>query len=188
MGQRRGEQVFHSKFSLTDDATIPHRPASRPWDDEGMPSRQTLLIERGVVANFLYDLQTAGMARAQSTSSGSRGWGSMPAPSISALVVEEGDVPYEDMVRDMDEGLVIEMLMGAEQGNVLGGDFSGNVLLGYKVERGEIVGRVKDTMVSGNVYEALKDLVAIGNEGRWMGSSLKVPHLYFPALSVASKE
>ncbi|MEE8472844.1 MAG: TldD/PmbA family protein [Dehalococcoidia bacterium] len=188
LGQRRGEQVFHSKFTMTDDATIPYRPASRPWDDEGMPSRKTPLAERGVVANFLYDLQTAGMAHAQSTSSGSRGWGGMPAPSISALVVEEGDVSFEDMVRDMQEGLVIEMLMGAEQGNVLGGDFSGNVLLGYKVEGGEIVGRVKDTMVSGNVYEALKNLVAIGNEGRWMGSSLKVPHLYFSALSVASKE
>jgi PmbA protein len=51
--------------------------------------------------------------------------------------------------------------MGAEQGNILGGDFSGNVLLGYKVENGKIVGRVKDTMVSGNIYQLLKHLPAV---------------------------
>ena len=87
----------------------------------------------------------------------------------------------------MKKGLVIEQLMGAEQGNILGGDFSGNVLLGYKVESGKIVGRVKDTMVSGNVYQILKEGLAIGSEARWVGSFLKTPPLYCPSLSVASK-
>jgi len=77
--------------------------------------------------------------------------------------------------------------MGAEQGNILGGDFSGNVLLGYKVENGKIVGRVKDTMVSGNVYQVLKQIAAIGKDARWVGSFLQTPHLYCPSLSVASK-
>jgi PmbA protein len=91
------------------------------------------------------------------------------------------------MVQDMKEGLVIEQLMGAEQGNLLGGDFSGNVLLGYKVESGKIVGRVKNSMVSGNVYQALKDIAAIGSEARWVGGFLQTPHIYIPKLSVASK-
>jgi PmbA protein len=91
------------------------------------------------------------------------------------------------MVSDMKEGLVIEQLMGAEQTNVLGGDFSGNVLLGYKVERGKMVGRVKDTMVSGNIYQVLKDIVAIGSEPRWVGGWLNTPPLYCPSVSVASK-
>ncbi|MBM2824858.1 MAG: PmbA/TldD family protein [Dehalococcoidales bacterium] len=77
--------------------------------------------------------------------------------------------------------------MGAEQGNILGGDFSGNVLLGYKVENGKIVGRVKDTMVSGNVYQLLKQISAIGSDARWVGSSVSTPSLYFPSVSVASK-
>jgi PmbA protein len=87
----------------------------------------------------------------------------------------------------MKEGLVIEQLMGAEQGNILGGDFSGNVLLGYKVENGEITGRVKNTMVSGNVYQVLKQINAIGSESRWVGEFLQTPHLYIPTLSVSSK-
>jgi PmbA protein len=77
--------------------------------------------------------------------------------------------------------------MGATQGNVLGGDFSGNVLLGYKIENGKIVGRVKDTMVSGNIYRLLKNIAAIGSESRWEGGALNTPPLYLTDVSVAAK-
>jgi PmbA protein len=90
------------------------------------------------------------------------------------------------MVSDIKEGLVIEQLMGAEQGNILGGDFSGNVLLGYKVESGKIVGRVKNTMVSGNVYQLLKEINAIGSQPKWVGGIINTPPIYCPRLSVAS--
>jgi len=93
----------------------------------------------------------------------------------------------EEMVKDIKEGLVIEQLMGAEQGNILGGDFSGNVLLGYKVESGKIVGRVKNTMVSGNVYQVLREVSAVGSRAEWVDGFLHTPPLYCPRLSVASK-
>jgi PmbA protein len=183
---RQGKQLFDNRFSLWDDATIDYRPASRPCDDEGIPSQRISLIEKGVVANFLYDLQTAAHAGVESTGSASRGRGSTPAPSISAVVFEEGDTGFEDMLLETKEGLVVEVLIGAGQGNVLSGDFSGNVLLGYKVENGEIVGRVKDTMISGNIYDVLKELIAIGNEAKWVGSSLKTPAIHLAGLSVIS--
>jgi PmbA protein len=91
------------------------------------------------------------------------------------------------MVRDIKEGLVVEFIIGAEQGNILNGDFSGNVLLGYKVEKGEITGRVKNTMVSGNVYQALKQIEAIGQERRWVEGFLLTPCLCCTSLSVAAK-
>jgi PmbA protein len=188
IGNRLGEQVFDERFWLCDDPTIPYCPESRPCDDEAVPSRRTPLIERGVVTNFYYDLQTAARANAESTGNGSRGPGGQPSPSPSAFIITPGNVSFADMVSDIREGLVVEQLMGAEQGNILGGDFSGNVLLGYKVENGKIVGRVKDTMVSGNIYQALKQIAGIGDEARWVGGSLNTPHLFFPALSVASKE
>ena len=186
IGKKLGETIFDTKFSLWDDATVAYRPHSRPCDDEGIVSRRTPLIEKGVVANFLYDLQTAALANKQSTGSAGRDRG-LPSPAPSAFVIAPGEVAFDDMVRDMKEGLVIEQLMGAEQGNVLGGDFSGNVLLGFKVENGRIVGRVKDTMVSGNVYQLLKKITALGKEARWVGGFLQTPHICFPAVSVASK-
>ena len=187
IGNRLGQQVFDKKLWLWDDPTIAYRPGSRPCDDEGVPSQHTPLIKQGTVANFLYDLQTAALAHTQSTGNGSRNHGGLPAPSPSAFIIAPGDTTFDEMVNDIKEGLVIEQLMGAGQGNILGGDFSGNVLLGYKVESGKIVGRVKDTMVSGNIYQILKDITAIGSEARWVGAFLKTPPLYCPSVSVASK-
>ncbi len=186
IGKRLGERVFDNKLSLRDDPTIAYRPHSRPCDDEGVPSQCTPLIENGVVSSFLYDLQTAALAKTKSTGSASRG-GGLPIPSPSTLVIEAGEVSFDDMLSDIKEGLVIEHLMGAEQGNILGGDFSGNVLLGYKVESGKIVGRVKNTMVSGNVYQLLKEISAIGSQPKWVGGVLSTPPIYCPRLSVASK-
>lgn len=184
---RQGERLFDEKLSIWDDATINYRPASRPWDDEGVSSQRTPLIQKGVVTDFLYDLQTAALAGRRSTGSGNRARGGMPVPSMSALVIEEGDTAFEDMIRDMKQGLVVEALIGAGQGNVLGGEFGGNVLLGYKVENGEIVGRVKDTMISGNIYTDLKALTAVGREAKWVGGMLLTPALYLPGVAVASK-
>ncbi|MCL0091809.1 TldD/PmbA family protein [Dehalococcoidales bacterium] len=187
LGNRLGQQVFDEKLWLWDDPTIAYRPQSRPSDDEGVPSQRTPLIEQGTVANFLYDLQTAALAHTQSTGNGIRNRGQLPTPSPSAFIIAPGDTTFDEMVNDIKEGLIIERLMGAEQTNILGGDFSGNVLLGYKVERGKIVGRVKDTMVSGNVYQVLKQIIAIGSEAKWVGSFLQTPHIYCPSVAVASK-
>ena len=181
-----GKQIFDKGLSLWDDATLPYQIASYPFDDEGVPGQRTSLIDSGVASHFFYDLQTAALANTKSTGNGGR-QGGLPTPSTSSLVIGKGNVPYHDMVRDIKEGLVIYMLMGAEQGNILSGDFSGNVLLGYKVESGEITGRVKNTMVSGNVYQILNKLEAIGDEAKWVGGLLQTPHLYCPSLSVAAK-
>ncbi len=187
LSRRVGETVFDTRFSLFDNPLIAYAPRSRPCDDEGTLSQITPLIENGVVRNFLFDLQTAGQAGAKSTGSGSRGRGGLITPSPSALVINTGQTTFDEMVRDISEGLVVEQLMGAEQGNVLGGDFSGNVLLGYKIENGRIVGRVKDTMVSGNVYQALKNIAALGSEAKWVGGAVLTPHIYCSGLAVASK-
>jgi PmbA protein len=183
---KRGHQSFDKKLSLCDDATIPYQVASCPCDDEGVTAQRTMLIENGVVSQFLYDLQTAGLANARSTGNGSRS-GGLPAPSVNSLVIEEGKTSFHDMVANITQGLVIEQLIGATQGNVLNGDFSGNVLLGYKIENGEITGRVKDTMVSGNVYQVLKQIESIGNDGRWVEGFFRTPSIYCPRLSVATK-
>jgi PmbA protein len=187
IGDKLGQLVFDEKLSVYDDPTIGYRPGSRPCDDEGVASQRTPLVENGKVAAFLYDLQTAALAGKKSTGNGSRGRGGLPTPGSSALTIAPGKTTFDEMLADIKEGLVIEYLMGASQGNVLGGDFSGNVLLGYKVENGEIVGRVKDTMVSGNIYKALKDIAAVGSELKWVSGSLQTPPIYCKGLSVSSK-
>jgi PmbA protein len=182
-----GKAVFDERLSCWDDATLPYKVASGPCDDEGVPSQKLPLISNGVVSNFLYDLRTAALANTRSTGSGRRTGNALPRPGISSLIIGEGDIPFEDMVRSMKEGLVVEEVIGADQGNLLAGDFGGNVLLGYKVENGEIVGRVKDTMIAGNIYQVLGKLLGIGRDARWVAGILRTPCLYCPGLSVAVK-
>ena len=180
------KEMYDARFSFCDDATLPFRASSRPFDDEGVPSRRVPLVEKGVVRSFLYDLQTAGLAKAESTGSAERSLATQPTISVTSLQVEVGDMTFAEMVSRIKEGLVVEELMGAGQGNVMGGDFSGNVLLGYKIENGEIVGRVKDTIVAGNVHQALKRVVAFGSEGRWVGGSVFTPPIWFESLTVSA--
>jgi PmbA protein len=182
-----GEQVFDRKLSLWDDATVAYRVGSYQFDDEGVSSQRLPLVANGVVTSFLYDLQTAALAGTKSTGNGRRSGGGSPSPAISSLVLEKGEVSFQDMVNDMKEGLIVAEVIGAEQGNILGGDFGGNVLLGYKVENGEIVGRVKDTMIAGNVYEVLIEVPCVGQEARWVGGILQTPPLYCSHVSVTTK-
>jgi len=188
LAHQLGRQAYDPRITIWDDPTVPHRPASRTCDDEGVPSRRLPLVEGGVVRHFLYDLQTAGMAGAQPTGHGHRTPAGQTAISPSCLMMEPGEGGLEDIIASLEEGLVVDQLMGAGQGNILAGDFSGNVLLGYKIERGEVVGRVKDTVVAGNVHQLLRERVlAVGGQVRWIGGGLCLPPLAFAALSVAGK-
>ena len=187
LAERLGERIVDERFSLTDDSTLPHIPGSRMSDDEGVPSRRLPLIAAGVASMFLYDLQTAGRAGTKSTGSGERGVGSLPGPGPGVLLVGDGDTSLEAMIEGTKEGLVVERLLGAGQSNVLGGDFNANVLLGYRVENGRIVGRVKNTMISGNAYTALNDLAAVGSDGRWVRGGLYVPSIALANVSVSAQ-
>ena len=183
-----GESLLDPRVSVWDDPTYPYSPGSRMCDDEGIPARVIPLVNRGVVANFLYDLQTAAQAGTVSTGSAHRGLASFPSPGPSVIMVGEGDVAWEDIISDMGDGLVVERLLGAGQSNVLGGDFNANVLLGYRVSEGRVIGRVKDTVISGNVYSALNQVRSIENISYWVGGSLKTPAICVNGVSVATKE
>lgn len=181
-----GKAVLDTKFTLSDDPTLPYQPGSTPFDDEGIATTKNVLVDHGKVNRFYYDLHTAALAGTASTGNGSRN-GGMPSPAPHALVINGGDISLMEMVKNIKEGLLIEQLMGAEQGNILNGDFSGNVLLGYKIENGEVTGRVKDTMVFGNIYQLLKEITAMGNDARWIGGFVNTPSIWCPAISVSSK-
>ena len=186
IGNKLGETVFDKNLTISDNPLVPFNTASRPCDDEAVPCQVTSLITNGVVNNFLYDLQTAARAKSKSTGNGQR-QGGLPGPSPHAFVIEPGSLSFEDMVKNIDEGIIVEQLLGAGQGNMLGGDFSGNVLLGFKIEKGEIVGRVKDTMISGNVYQLLKNITAIGSDAKWVSGFMSTPSICCSNVSVASR-
>src|SRR5207244_13131945 len=121
----RGERRLDLRTRIRDDPTTPYRPGSRGFGDEGVASRTLPLVEQGVVKQFVYDLQTAGQAGATSTGSASRATTSLPSPDISVLVFEAGDVPLDDLIGSIEDGVMVEEMIGSSQGNVLGGALSG---------------------------------------------------------------
>ncbi|MDP3047560.1 MAG: metallopeptidase TldD-related protein, partial [Chloroflexota bacterium] len=111
---------------------------------------------------------------------------SLPGPGTTSRVVAPGNASLEEMLADVSEGLLVDQTRGAWSGNLISGEFSANVHLGYRISQGRIVGRVKDTMVAGNIFQALGGLAAVGGRPEWAGDVL-TPPLYFKSLGVASK-
>ncbi len=183
-----GNKLWGELFSLYNDGTIDFALGSAPFDDEGIETRRFPLVEKGVVKSFYYDLQTAGLAGVESTGNGIRsGIESEPAPKINNLIMEEGKVPFSEMIKDIREGIIIDQVLGLGQGNILSGAFSNSVQLGFKIEQGKVVGRIKDIMIAGNALTDLKNIVAIGDKARWINGQYKFPHLYLKELSVSTK-
>ncbi|HAF71321.1 MAG: hypothetical protein XD60_1752 [Acetothermia bacterium 64_32] len=192
---RLGQQVFDPKFTLVDEGTLPFAPGSRSFDDEGIPTCRLPLVEEGIVENFLFDLRAAALADSDPTGSGLRGgllgrggFRSPPTPGVRNLVVRPGEGSVEELIAEMDKGLVVVEVLGLGQGNVQSGAFSNNVGVGFVVEDGKVKGRVKNTMIAGNAYEVLKGgLRAIGGPPEWVYGLVYVPPILVEGVSVASR-
>jgi PmbA protein len=189
LGGKLGEKMFDEAITILDDPLVPSRLGSRPADDEGVPSRRLALIEKGVVCAFVYDLETAARAGggARSTGHGRRGTFGKPGIGFSNLVMDVGTLDEAALLREVGHGLVVDELIGVGQGNVVGGAFSHPVALAYRVDGGEITGRVKDAAVAGNGYELLKRIRAVGRDARWNSGTSLVPPLVIDAVNVARR-
>jgi len=187
LSRRVGEAIVDPRISLWDDATLAGRPASSRYDDEGVPCRRQALIESGVSRGFLYDLRTAALMGVESTGNGARGLFTLPSPSPSNLVMAGGDTPLQTMIAGITRGLLVEDVLGLGQGNPLSGAFSNAVGVAYVIRRGEIVGRVKDVTIAGNVYEDLREVAAISRERYWVWDEIQMPYILLPALNVISR-
>ena len=191
---RVGESVFDAAFSLTDDPLRPGQPASRPVDDECVPSRVVPLVHHGQVRQFIYDLETAARAQTRSTGHGQRSVFGTPVPAYTNLVLGDATPePASDggelgggLTRGVRDGLLVDELIGVGQGNVIGGVFSHPVALAYRIERGEITGRVKDAAVAGNAYDLWKRVGGLGRDARWTGARY-TPSVRFEEVNVARR-
>ena len=157
-----GEKMLDERITICDDPLHPMTPQAHALDDEGIPSRRLDFVRDGIIGEPYLDLQTAGEIGKASTGCGLRGVTTTPSPSTSYIVMSGGATPNSEIFDGVKQGVLVEQLLGAGQGNELGGDFRANLSLGFLIENGEIVGRVKNTMISGNVYEALNEVETIG--------------------------
>jgi PmbA protein len=180
---RLGQPMFDSQLTIVDDGTLADRPGGA-FDHEGIPTQRTTLIQGGVVEGFYYDLKTAAQAGVPSTGNGRRDLLAPPRPQPGNIVVLPGTTSLEAMLQQAGDGLLVDLLLGANPATALRGTFSRTVLLGYKIERGRIAGYVKGVALAGNLYEMLRDIKAIGDTGYWSGD-IYSPYLLVDGLSIS---
>lgn len=174
------QQVMSPQLSLYQDPTA--KPYICHFDDEGTQTRSLSLIREGIMQEVYGDRRTCKALRIRPTGNGFRpSLGQYPTPDLVNMIVVPGTNDLNRLIASMDHGIIVDQILGG--GADLSGDFSVNIELGYQVENGEIVGRVKDTMVAGNVYDALKNVAQVGGDRRWQGSCY-TPSLLLESLSI----
>ncbi len=153
---RLGERMLDRSLTIVDD---PHKDfccGARAVDDCGVPTRTIPIVTNGVLESFLYDLDSAGLAGVKPTGS----IGCQP----HSLTVPPGEVHSDELLAGIGDGVFIRQLMGFGQGNLINGDFSCNLGLGFRIRDGKVLGRLKDTMVTGNFYELFGDNVRLSSD------------------------
>jgi len=178
-----------NQLVISPDITLSQDPTlgiySLPFDDEGTPTQSVTWIEKGILKCFYGDRRTASELNLQFTGNGFRGGlGSYPSPNLFNLIINSGSGNLLDLISTISDGILIDQILGDSPD--LSGDFSINIDLGYRIKQGKIIGRVKDTMVSGNAYTALNNLIQLGSDRQWQGS-LYTPSLIVGGLSVTSR-
>lgn len=159
-----GQQVASPLVSVADDSTIPGRRGSYGFDDEGVPSQNTLLIEKGVLKAYMQDRLSAFKMGAEPTGNGRReSYRFRPVPRMSNTLILSGDDDPQAVLSETPSGLYVAK-MGGGQVNTVNGDFVFEVAEGYLIENGAIGKPVRGATLTGNGPKVLMEIDRVAND------------------------
>ncbi len=188
---RRERKIFSENISVIDQ---PHMEAAhnrRYFDDEGIPTREQKLVEEGVLQKYLYDLEYASRLDAKPLGNGlkrslfSSGIEVPVNPSPVNPVIEPGSSRKEDLIADLQEGIMVENIVGFHSSNYSQGHFSVQAH-GYHIKEGELQGRLEDVMISGNIYDDFKQVEGVGRK-LYPGYFGYYPYLLVPDIQISGR-
>lgn len=157
-----GTLVASPLVTLVDDATLRNCYGSYEFDDEGIPAQRTVLIENGILKNYLTDILSSRMGMFPLTGNGRRESSqSIPLPRMSNTFVLQGDSSTEDILSSVSKGLYVKKMGGGEV-DTTSGDYVFYVSEGYLIENGKIGKAVRGATLTGNGPETLKNITAVG--------------------------
>lgn len=163
-----GESVASSKVSLVDDALRIGGLGSRPFDDEGIATQQTSIIEDGVLQNYVQSAYTGRRLNARPTGNGTRtGSGSIVAGPTN-FYMKPGEATAEEIIASVKSGLYVVELIGSSV-NVINGDYSRGVT-GLWIENGKLTYPVHEVTIAGNLRQMLQDITMVGGDIAFVGS------------------
>ena len=184
LARKLGEAVCAKSINIYDDGLLPGGVATRPFDDEGVPSQRTPLITGGVLAGFLHSSYTAARTGSISTGNAVRGgFRSQPGVGSTNLYIEKGDTSREALVASVPNGLLVEEVLGMHTANPISGDFSVGVS-GHWIEGGKVAYPVREAAISGNILSIFSEVEAIADDMRFSGR-LGAPSILLRPISVS---
>ena len=170
LAKHMGKPVASSLVTLTDDPKIPRGNASSLFDEEGVPTRRQVMVEKGILKNFFYDTATAAKeGRESSGSAGRASFKNPPSPGTSNFYLERGNLSREKLIQDTREGILVLDVMGMHMADPVSGEFSVGIS-GIHIEKGLLSHGIKGAMLSGNLLDLLKHVDAVADDLTFYGS------------------
>ncbi len=165
-----GEKVATENLTIFDDGLFAGGLRTGVFDGEGVPHQKTPVIEKGVLRSFLYDNYSAKKDGVESTGNASRaGYLSTPSIGTTNFHIIPGTKTSDEMLNEVDDGLIVYYLQGAHSSNPVSGEFSVVATPAWKIKDGKISHCSRGVMLAGNIFELLKNISVVGGNERQMG-------------------
>lgn len=159
-----GQQIASECITIIDDPTIPNMRGSYIFDDEGVIAKRTVLVDKGILVNYLYDRYWAMREGKDSTGHGRRqSYEHYPIPRMANTFISPGTHSPQEIVKSVEKGLFVKK-MGGGQVNTVTGEFVFEVQEGYLIEKGEIGEPVRGALLIGTGQEVLKTIDMVGRD------------------------
>ena len=179
-----GEQVAAESVTVVDDGTIPGGFGTSPFDAEGLPSRRTVIVERGILRSYVLNTYAGRKLGMKSTGNAGRGLAGNPYIASGNLFLEPGTQPPGEILHSLERGLYVTRLLG--QGvNLVTGDYSRGAA-GLWIENGEFAFPVQEITIAGNLKNMLRSITAIGSDLVFR-SATAAPTLRIDGMTVAGE-
>jgi PmbA protein len=163
-----GERVASENVTIVDDGTLPGLFGTSPFDDEGVPSRRTVVIDRGVLRSYLLNTYTARKLGMRTTGNAARGITGNTGVGHGNLFLEKGERSPDEIVRGIRNGLYVTELIGSGV-NIVTGDYSRGAA-GQWIENGEFAYPVSEITIASTLQRMLTDIESIGSDLEFRGS------------------
>jgi PmbA protein len=163
-----GERVASENVTIVDDSTIAGLFGTSPFDDEGVPTRRTVVIDRGILKSFLLNTYTARKLGLRTTGNAARGLTGNASVGHGNLYLEKGERSPDDIIRGIAKGLYVTELIGSGVNSVTG-DYSRGAA-GLWIENGEFAYPVSEITIASTLQQMLMDIAVIGSDLEFRGS------------------
>jgi PmbA protein len=179
-----GEKVASENVTVADDGTMPGLFGTSPFDDEGVPSRRTVVIERGVLKNYLLNTYAARKLGMKTTGNAARGLTGNAGIGRGNFYMEKGVQTPERIIAGIPNGFFVTELMGFGV-NIVTGDYSRGAA-GLWIRNGELAFAVSEVTIAGNLKDMLLGMEAVGTDLEFRGS-VAAPTLKIGEMTVGGK-